>query len=187
MLDGTYGSEGDVTAFNTGTAGLVGTSASNNNPRLALDVVAAYTGVNNLTLNFQLDFGEEQHASATFSTTTPPTDDKGVPNATWFGAGVQPVYKINDKWSVGGRVEVLDDADGAVTMIPNTSQGATTLDDKVTLFTIAVAPSYHVSPHFLARAEARFDSANQKAFLDKDQKLDKKNQGELALESLFSF
>jgi len=184
MIDGTYGSEGDTTLYETINPQPGG--VSNHNPRLALDVVGQYSGVKNLVVNVQLDYGTEKHASATYSLPQPSTSS-GVPNASWYGFSVQPVYKLNDKWSLGGRIEVLDDADGAITLVPNTDPGATTLADKVTLFTIAVAPSYQVSPHFLARAEARYDSCNKQVFANKDQVVNKKNQGEISFETLFSF
>ncbi len=149
-----------------GTAPIVGFE---HDKRLSVDLTGLTKVVKNLALNFQLNYGRQQHAALLTT--------KAGEGASWFGAGVQPVYTINDKWSIGGRLEWLTDNDDALTG-PATS--------KRRLITVSVAPAYQVTAHFLARVEARYDSSNQEDFTNKSG-TPKKNQGELAAESIFSF
>jgi hypothetical protein len=164
VVDGTYGNE-------VASPSMGGPPISGN--RLSLDAVATTKIVKNTVINVQLDYGSEKDASVV----TPGA------NAHWFGAGIQPIYTINDKWSLGGRLEYLSDPDGART-------GATSSQH---LFTISVCPAYQVTPHFLSRVEARYDVSNLDVYYSKDDSTtgagtpSKKNQGEIAAESIFSF
>jgi len=164
VIDGTYGNE--VASPSQG-----GPAVSGN--RLTLDAVATTKIVKNTIINAQLDFGTEKDASLV----TPGG------NAHWWGAGIQPIYTINAQWSVGGRIEYFSDPDGARTGVPVSQH----------IFTISVAPAYQVTPHFLARVEGRYDVSNQDVYFSKDDSTtgtgapSKKNQGEIAAESIFSF
>jgi len=151
-----------------GTAPIPG---DDTDKRFSFDLTGLTKVVKNLALNFQLNYGRQQHASAL---TTKPAE-----GASWFGLGVQPVYTINDKWSIGGRIEWLTDNDDALT-------SAIPTPNKRHLLTISVAPAYQVTAHFLARVEARYDKSNQDDYLNKSGTA-KKNMGELAAESIFSF
>ncbi len=149
-----------------GTAPIPG---DDTDKRFSFDLTGLTKVVKNLALNFQLNYGRQQHAATEVG--------KGGEGASWFGLGVQPVYTINDKWSLGGRIEWFVDNDDALTPSAPT---------KRRLLTISVAPAYQVTAHFLARVEARYDKSNQDDYLNKSGTA-KKSMGELAAESIFSF
>lgn len=145
-----------------------GTSADGQN-RLSVDLTGITKVIKNVDLNFQGNFGTEKKASFV---------NPGS-NAKWFGLGVQPVYHVNDKFTVGARLEWLDDKDGFWSHETSATR----------MITVSVAPAYQVTPHFLARVEGRYDSANQELFTNKTSQVTptKKSQGELAAETIFSF
>jgi hypothetical protein len=149
-----------------GTAPIAG---NDHDKRLSIDLTGLTKIVKNLALNFQLNYGRQQHAALLTT--------KAGEGASWFGAAVEPVYTINDKWSIGARLEWLSDNDDALA-------GAAT--SKRRLVSVSVAPALQVTAHFLARVEGRFDSSNQDDFTNKSG-TGKKNQGELLAESIFSF
>jgi hypothetical protein len=85
------------------------------------------------------------------------TESAGDESATWWGVGVQPVYSIDDRFSVGGRLEVFGDPDGA----------RTTVADH-TLVNITAAPAYKLHDHFTIRAELRVDISSEEVFVNED-------------------
>lgn len=118
-------------------------AGNNDDWRTTFDV----TGVAKLAMMdlwFQANYGMEAGLAA------------GGEAASWFGAGVQPIYKVNDDLALGARVEVLADSDGART------------GGEQTLFNISVAPAYHVYGPITMRAEARVDVSSEEAFIDAD-------------------
>jgi len=118
-----------------------------------------------LDLNLQANFGREDKASAV----------EAGSDAVWYGAGIQPLFHASDKLTVGGRVELFKDNDGART-------GA-----KRQLVNITVTPGYLISPHLLVRADARIDiSDDDVLFLDSNGE-GKKNQIVVLGEAIASF
>ena len=103
------------------------------------------TGVSkrgNTTINFQGNFGFEQKVTMTAE------DDY------WYGLGIQPVFKLDDQFSIGVRGEMFYDDKGSRGGVP---VGAT-------LFDVSVAPGYVLTPGLLLRVEARLDLSNEDAF-----------------------
>lgn len=85
----------------------------------------------------------------------PPAAGAGASvNATWFGAGVQPVLHLSDALTLGGRVEFFQDTDGART-------GLVQLGTKLNMLNVSVAPGYTFSKHYTLRAEVRYDYLSQ--------------------------
>lgn len=82
-------------------------------------------------------------------------------DATWFGAGVQPVLHLSDAFTLGTRAEFFQDSDGFRT-------GAGT---KLNLFNVSVAPGYTFNKRFTLRAEGRFDYSDQDIFAKNDMTL----------------
>jgi len=118
---------------------------NDDNWRETLDVTALVK-VGKLDLNLQANVGREDKASA--------VDPGG--DAVWFGAGVQPLFHASDKLTVGGRVELFKDNDGA------------RVGEKLQLVNVTVTPGYLITPHLLLRADARIDIADQDFFENKD-------------------
>jgi hypothetical protein len=117
-------------------------TANAGNWRETIDVTALVK-VGKIDLNLQGNFGREDKASPTME------------DALWFGLGVQPVFHISDKFTVGGRAELFKDNDGART------------GTKVQLVNVSVTPGYLMTPNFLLRGEARVDIADQAVFPDR--------------------
>jgi hypothetical protein len=111
------------------------------NWRETLDITALVK-ISKLDLNLQGNIGREDKAS-------PMMED-----ATWFGIGVQPLFHVSDKFSVGGRAELFRDNDGART------------GSQVQLVNLTVTPGYLLGSNFLLRGEARVDLADQPVFGD---------------------
>jgi hypothetical protein len=121
----------------------VGPDQANNTDhwRATFDV----TGVSkhgNTTLNFQANYGFEQKV------TMAGEDD------SWFGLGIQPVFKLADRLSLGVRGEMFRDDKG--------SRGGVV--PEALLFNATVAPAFTLTPNFVLRVEARFDVSNKDAF-----------------------
>jgi maltoporin len=76
--------------------------------------------------------------------------------ARWIGAGLQPVWRLSDVFSLGGRVELFSDQDGA-------RSGASQ-----TLYNVSVAPAYTVTDGLVLRAELRVDFSDEDTFIDED-------------------
>jgi hypothetical protein len=127
-LSGSYGSE-------QGTASMA--SHKNSNGRLSLDLTGGVIA-GDFTLNFQGNFGTEKNVAP------------GV-NDTWWGLGLQPVYK-KDQFSFGGRVELFGDKNGSRTA-PGGIMG------KSTLLNITLTPGVTLAEHFTTRLEYRADIA----------------------------
>jgi hypothetical protein len=129
-------------ALDQGAVTISGTSgpeqpANNDDWRTVVDVTAVLNMVDKLALWVQANVG---------------TESFGDDSATWWGVGVQPVYAIDDKLSVGGRFEVFGDPDGARTgFVP----------DGQTLINITAAPAYKLHENFTVRVEARVDIASE--------------------------
>ena len=63
---------------------------------------------------------------------------------TWSGVGIQPTLEVTDSFSVGGRVEYMDDQDRS--------------DRSMTNYTIT--PTLKLSEAVVIRAELRYDDVN---------------------------
>ncbi|HKE18311.1 MAG TPA: outer membrane beta-barrel protein [Kofleriaceae bacterium] len=92
----------------------------------------------------QVNAGGEQGAAA---------DGEG---ATWFGAGVQPVFHVSDSFAVGARGEVFRDADGARTGVEQT------------IVNLTATPAYTVAAGLVVRAELCVDLSSEDVFADDD-------------------
>jgi hypothetical protein len=76
--------------------------------------------------------------------------------ASWYGAGLQPVFHLIEKLAIGGRAEVFRDQDGART-------GA-----EQTLYNLTVAPAFTLTTGLVLRGELRVDWSSVDAFMDGD-------------------
>jgi hypothetical protein len=115
-------------------------AGNNDHWRATFDV----TGVSkhgNTTINFQGNYGFEQKV------TMAGEDD------SWFGFGIQPVFKLDDRLSLGVRGEMFRDDKGSRGVLP-----------QALLFNVTVAPAFSLTPSLVLRAEARLDASNKDAF-----------------------
>jgi hypothetical protein len=171
IFKGTYSGGDPLTLTLSGIYGAE-KPADAKDERFSLDLTGLTKVVQNLDLNFQLNYGSEGNKAIP---NTVHTEDP-TKASTWFGLGVQPVYHVNKKFSIAARVEWFNDP-----------EGARTGTDKQKLTTFSVCPGYQVTDHFLARAEIRIDRSNKDAYEDKNGVFNKKGQTEFVAETIFSF
>lgn len=108
--------------------------------RATFDVTGVSTH-GNTTINFQGNYGFEQHV------TMAGEDD------SWFGVGIQPVFKLDDRLSLGVRGEMFRDDKGSRGALP-----------QAFLFNVTVTPAFALTPNLVLRAEARLDVSDKDAF-----------------------
>ncbi len=141
-------------------SGYVGPDLPGNNSdaRFSVDVTGVIKPNPKAHIWFQGNFGKES----------------GTDAPKWYGAGVQPVFHLSDKLSLGARAEFFKD-DG----------GARTGGDRQ-LVNISLAPSYTFVKGFTMRAEARVDISDQEDYQDGDGG-GKKNQVAALVDATYSF
>ena len=130
--------------------------ATNKDPRLSVDLTGAFVPADNVTINFQGNVGSEKNSDVL-------TDPANPKAASWYGFGIQPVFKI-DAATIGARFEYFQDKGltrvGAA--FPNTAVPAgTAAFTKVGLWNFTLTPGYTVAGAFTMRAEFRIDGASQ--------------------------
>jgi hypothetical protein len=124
-LSGSYGSE-------QGPASMPPAPRKNSNGRFSLDLTGGVIA-GDVTVNFQGNFGTEKFGP-------------GVSDS-WWGLGLQPVYK-KDAFSFGGRLELMSDNHGVRIGFP----------DKGTVLNFTLTPGYTLAEHFTLRLEYRLDA-----------------------------
>ena len=151
-------------------AGFSGTygveKPTDTDPRLSLDLTGGVVVDPHFTINFQGNYGSEKHS------------DAGDPtkSASWFGFGLQPVYKM-DAFQLGARFEYFSDKGLSRTaFVPPSGK------DKVGLWNFSIAPGYTIASALLMRAEFRVDGANEEVLWN-----GKKTQTSLALNAAYIF
>lgn len=135
----------DLALTISGTAGP-DQPGNTDNWRTSFDV----TGISKqgaTTLNFQANVGSEQKVTA---------DGK---NDSWFGFGVQPVFKLSDTLSIGTRAEMFRNDKGS--RCGAACAGAV-------LVNLAVAPALTLTSNLVLRFEARLDVSDKDAFVQHD-------------------
>src|SRR5438093_6831740 len=124
----------------------------NSNPRTVLDFVANYTGIKNLTLGLNVDYGwEEDEATLAASGT------RGDPSASWWGWAGYVAYDWTQALRTALRLEYFKDAQSVRTALAP-------LGTKTDLFEVTATVQYKIWKGLTGRVEYRHDSANQKVF-----------------------
>ncbi len=137
-------------------------TGNNSHNRTSVDLTVATKPLSQLTLNLQGNWGQEGGIS------------KKVDQ--WDGYGVQPVWQFTDKFSLGGRIEHMENKLGSRF---GTSGG------KLTNFTIT--PTYKLNGSITTRIEYRHDMANKSFFEGKDGVFDQKTLDQMLAEFIYSF
>ncbi|HKO51942.1 MAG TPA: outer membrane beta-barrel protein, partial [Polyangiaceae bacterium] len=164
----------------SGTYGVEKFSSSVD-PRLSMDLTGAVTPLPNLVINFQGNYGSEKKLDWV----------DGAKSASWLGFGLQPVLKIN-AFQIGARFEIFQDKGLSRTYgfssVINPKAGDGTLEDpsntknKVSLWTLGIAPGYTIANALLLRTEFRVDGANEEVLWG-----GKKTQSSLAFSAAYYF
>ncbi len=116
-----------------------------------------------LTLNYQVNWGQEGGISSNID--------------HWYGFGLQPVYQFTDKFSLGGRIEQMENKLG--------SRFGTSVGGKMTNFTIT--PTYKLKDNITTRIEYRHDVGDKSFFEGHDGVFDKKTMDQILGEFIYSF
>ena len=137
-------------------------AANDENNRTSVDLTIFTKPLPELTIGLQGNWGQEE----------------GISGATdsWNGFGVQPVYQLTDKVSLGGRIEYMDNKLGS--RFGNSG-------GNLTNFT--VTPAYKINDSATARIEYRHDAANNSFFEGEDGVFDEKNANQVLAEVFYTF
>ncbi|MBI2058370.1 MAG: outer membrane beta-barrel protein [Nitrospirae bacterium] len=109
---------------------------------MSIDVTGVTNVVSGMPINFQFNFGNSDAKS------------QGT-DATWWGAGIQPVYSLSDTMALGLRYEVFSDKDGYRTTVAD-----------LLAHNFTITPAWKPAEGFAVRPEVRLDFASEKAFTD---------------------
>jgi Putative beta-barrel porin-2, OmpL-like. bbp2 len=125
---------------------------TNSNPRTVLDYVITYTGIKNLTLGLNVDYGWEKDEAFLRASGTRADND-----ASWWGWAAYVAYDWTEAFRTALRLEYMKDAEGVRTQL---SPPGTKLD----LWEVTATAQYKIWKGLVGRVEYRHDSANQKVF-----------------------
>ena len=147
-------------------------SGSKNPIRWVIDLTATYTGISNLTLGFNFDYGWQQNDVFLAS------QDLDNRAAQWYGIAAYVAYDFLKDFRVALRQEWFKDVDGVRTA---TVGG-------VTLFSTTATLQYNIWKGLFARGEYRHDNANEAVFSCKpDAACTGKSQDTLSVSLFYKF
>ena len=121
------------------------------NPRTVIDLTANYTGIKNLTLGANFDYGWEVDEPSLVSTRSSST------TAVWHGFAGYVAYDWTERLRTAFRGEYFRDSDGARTL----ARGAGT---PVSLWEVTATVQYKIWKGLVGRVEFRHDQADEKVF-----------------------
>jgi len=114
--------------------------------RQIFDIVVDAAVSNQLSLQFNLDYGTEQDTGV------------GGDDAEWFGLAGIVRYDVNKWFSMNFRAEIFKDYDGVRTL--------TTATPGHDLWEITITPEFRINKNMVVRAEYRHDESNKPVFGD---------------------
>lgn len=147
----------------------------NDNYRTAVDFVGSHQVSDRLTLMFDLVYGIQTDPS----TSQLPLGSTGSDNADWYGAAGYAIYKIDDRFSVAGRLEWFRDDEG---YFPVTAVAQDLLEATLGV-TITPLPHNEIGRNLKVRPEIRWDWSSQDFF----DGLTSDNQFTAAVDVIFNF
>jgi len=125
---------------------------TNSNPRTLLDYVLTYTGIKNLTLALNVDYGWETDEAYLKASGT-----RGDIDANWWGWAAYAAYDWTEAFRTALRVEYMKDAQGVRTQLSPPGK-------KLDLWEVTATAQYKIWKGLVGRVEYRHDSANEKVF-----------------------
>ena len=121
-------------------------------PRTVLDFIAAYTGLKNLTLALNVDYGWEYSEPSLVASGT-----RSGNTASWWGWAGYAAYDWTEKLRTAIRLEYFKDTEGVRTL-------AVSPGTKLDLYEVTATLQYKIWKGLVGRLEYRHDSANEKVF-----------------------
>jgi Putative beta-barrel porin-2, OmpL-like. bbp2 len=147
-------------------------SGDKNPVRGLVDLTATYTGIKDLTLGFNFDYGAQQNDAFLTS------QGLGDKSSKWYGLAGYIAYDFLKDFRASLRQEWFQDADGTRTA---TVGGVALLSTTATL-------QYNIWKGLYARGEYRHDSADEKVFgCRPNANCDNKSQDTLSLSLYYKF
>jgi hypothetical protein len=125
---------------------------NNRDPRTVLDWVVNYTGIKNLTLGLNIDYGWEYDEASLAASGT-----RRDNNASWWGWAGYAAYDWTEALRTALRLEYFKDAQSVRTALAP-------LGTKTDLWEVTATVQYKIWKGLVGRVEYRHDSANQKVF-----------------------
>jgi len=125
---------------------------NNRDPRTVLDYTVNYTGIKDLTLGLNVDYGWEYDEAYLASTGTRQDN-----NASWWGWAAYAAYDWTEKLRTALRLEYFKDSEGVRTQLSPPG-------NKLDLWEVTLTAQYKIWKGLVGRVEYRHDSANQKVF-----------------------
>lgn len=126
---------------------------NNGNPRTVFDFIGAYTGIKNLTLALNADYGWEYNEPNLVPTRSNSNDP------WWWGVAGYAAYDWFEPLRTALRVEYFQDTQGVRTLASPNGAGS-----RVALWEVTATIQYKIWKGLVARLEYRHDNANQKVF-----------------------
>jgi len=121
-------------------------------PRTVLDFIVAYTGLKNLTLALNVDYGWEYNEASLVASGT-----RSGNTASWWGWAGYAAYDWTEKLRTAVRLEYFKDTEGVRTL-------AVSPGTKLDLYGVTATLQYKIWKGLVGRLEYRHDSANEKVF-----------------------
>jgi len=84
-----------------------------------------------------------------------------IGDASWYGAGVQPIAHLAERLALGARAEVFVDSDGARSGVAQR------------IVNVSLTPAFTVASGLVVRGEARLDVSDQMVFEDAEEEMSK--------------
>jgi putative OmpL-like beta-barrel porin-2 len=122
------------------------------NPRTVLDLVSTYSGIKNLTLGLNFDYGWEDDEASLAAAGTRQNND-----ASWWGWAGYAAYDWTETLRSALRLEYFKDVDGIRTL-------AVAAGTPVALYSVTATLQYKIWKGLVGRLEYRHDDADRKAF-----------------------
>ncbi len=146
-------------------------SGDENPIRWVVDLTANYTGIKDVTLGFNFDYGRQEND--VFLTS------QGINKAAeWYGVAGYAAYDFLKAFRAAFRFEWFRDADGVRTATPT----------GVNLFSTTATLQYNIWKGLYACGEYRHDAADEKVFgCRPDQPCDSKSQDTISLSLFYKF
>lgn len=125
---------------------------NNTHQRYVLDWVFNYTGIKNLILGANVDYGHEDNEASLRAAATRQNND-----ASWWGWAGYVAYDWTEKLRTALRLEYFDDQAGVRT-------AAIAPGSRVELYDVTATVQYKIWKGLVGRVEYRHDNADEKVF-----------------------
>lgn len=135
---------------------------NDSNHRTSVDLTIFNNSIENLTLGLQANWGRED----------------GISNETdsWYGFGVQPIYRFTEKFCLAGRVEYMEN-----------KRGSRFGNDGGNITNFTITPTFNITKNATFRTEYRYDIASDDFFESDSGVFEKDHASQVLGEFIYNF